>query len=380
MTGMAEAAVPRRLVFAGEAIVDVVMRVPVLPERGGDVLATHSQVSVGGGFNVMAAAARQGMPVLYAGGHGAGPWGDLVRAALGGEGIGILRAPDPALDTGFDVALVEPDAERTFVTHLGAETLRPAGSWATVPASAGDIVYVSGYGLVPEGSGPVLGQWAATLPDGVLLFLDPGPLAAAIPEEALVPVLARCDWLSCNEREAAALSGEGDAANAARRLRERTARAQVIVRAGPAGCVLALRADPPVVRIPAPEVNAVDTTGAGDAHAGVLLAALAQGHGPAVAARRANVAAALSVTRHGPATAPARAELDQWIARHGLTGVAGLYGVPEGPPPGGALGQVTVLALVAKLGGRVHQGPVCGEREGAADRDPADAGLSELAD
>lgn len=318
MTDMAGAARARRLVFAGEAIVDVVMRVPALPERGGDVLATRSEVTVGGGFNVMAAAARQGMPVLYAGGHGTGPWGDLVRAALHGEGIGILRAPDPARDTGFDVALVEPNAERTFVTHLGAEALRQAGSWAAVPADAGDIVYISGYGLVPDGSGPVLGQWAAALPDGVLLFLDPGPLAAGIPASVLAPVLGRCDWLSCNEREAAALSGESDAANAARRLRERTARAQVIVRAGPAGCVLALRADPLVSRIPAPEVDAVDTTGAGDAHAGVLLVALAEGHGPAIAARRANVAAALSVTRHGPATAPARAELDGWIAQHGL--------------------------------------------------------------
>ena len=73
---------PRRLVFAGEAIVDVLMRVPGLPPRGGDLLATSSQVTVGGGFNVMAAAARQGLPVLYAGGHGTGPWGDLVRAAL----------------------------------------------------------------------------------------------------------------------------------------------------------------------------------------------------------------------------------------------------------------------------------------------------------
>jgi len=306
------------LVFAGEAIVDVVMRVPVLPERGGDVLATRSEVTVGGGFNVMAAAARQGMPVLYAGGHGTGPWGDLVRAALDGEGISILREPDPTRDTGFDVALVEPDAERTFVTHLGAEALRQAGSWAVVPARAGDIVYISGYGLVPDGSGPVLGQWAAALSDDVLLFLDPGPLAAEIRPSLLAPVLARCDWLSCNEREAVALCGEKDPAIAARRLRERTARAQVIVRTGPAGCVLALRTDPVVFRVPAPEVDAADTTGAGDAHAGVLLAALAAGNDPANAARRANIAAALSVTRHGPATAPARAELDQWIARHGL--------------------------------------------------------------
>ena len=122
-----------RLVFAGEAIVDIVMRVPRLPERGGDMLATHSAVTAGGGFNVMAAAARQGMPVSYAGGHGTGPWGDLVRAALAAEGIAVFREPDPQRDTGFDVALVEPDAERTFVTHLGAEALRDAREPGTRP-------------------------------------------------------------------------------------------------------------------------------------------------------------------------------------------------------------------------------------------------------
>src|ERR1700728_2420885 len=176
---------PRRLVFAGEAIVDVLMRVPGLPPRGGDLLATSSQVRVGGGFNVMAAASRQGLPVLYAGGHGTGPWGDLVRAALAAEGIGLLRPPDPSRDTGFDVALVESDAERTFVTSLGAEAISAPGSWDAVPAGPGDAVYVSGYGLVPPGSGAVLGAWAAALAPGALLFMDPGPLAAQIPASVL---------------------------------------------------------------------------------------------------------------------------------------------------------------------------------------------------
>ena len=60
-------------------------------------------------------------------------------------------------------------------------------------------------------------------------------------------------------------------------------------------------------------MNAVDTTGAGDAHAGVFLAALAGGLPPAAAAARANAAAALSTTRTGPATAPDRDELEQFL-------------------------------------------------------------------
>jgi sugar/nucleoside kinase (ribokinase family) len=327
MTPIAAAgAAPRRLVFAGEALIDVLMRVPALPPRGGDILATSSQVAVGGGFNVMAAAARQGLPVLYAGGHGTGPWGELVRAALAAEGIGLLRPPDPSQDTGFDVALVESDAERTFVTSLGAESISAPGSWDAVPAGPGDAVYVSGYGLVPPGSGAVLGAWAAALPPGALLFLDPGPLAAQIPDEVLGPVLARCDWLSCNAREATLLSGVAAPEEAARRLLARTARASVLVRSGPDGCFLATRppclfSGPPAphspapVHIPAPVVTAVDTTGAGDAHSGVFLASLADGLSPADAARRANAAAALAVTRPGPATCPPRAELDAWLAQ-----------------------------------------------------------------
>jgi sugar/nucleoside kinase (ribokinase family) len=305
------AARPRRLVFAGEAIVDVVMRVPGLPPRGGDLLATSAEVAVGGGFNVMAAAARQGLPVLYAGGHGTGHWGDLVRAALAAEGIGLLRPPDPAADTGFDVALVEPDAERTFVTALGAEAVSGPGGWDAIAAGPGDAVYVSGYGLVAPGSGPDLGRWAAALPPTVLLFVDPGPLVAQIPPEVLDPVLARCDWLSCNAREAALLTGV-TAREAVPLLLARAARANVIVRLGPDGCLLATRDEDASDHIPAPAVHAVDSTGAGDAHAGVFLAALADGLSPAEAARRANAAAALAVTRPGPATSPTRAELDAW--------------------------------------------------------------------
>jgi sugar/nucleoside kinase (ribokinase family) len=332
--GVRRPAGPRRLVFAGEAIVDVVMRVPALPPRGGDALATSAEITAGGGFNVMAAAARQGLPVRYAGGHGTGQWGDVVRAALAAEGIGLLRPPDQDRDTGFDVALVEPDAERTFVTRLGAEAVRGPRAWDAVRTEPGDAVYVSGYGLVPPESGPALGDWAASLPSGVLLFMDPGPLVAQIPAALLDPVLARCDWLSCNQREAASLMNRGltnggltntglsgtspaepagDPAAAARRLLARGAAANVLVRAGAAGCYVALFASSDVVHVRAPDVTAVDTTGAGDAHSGVFLAALADGLSPLGAAARANAAAAFSVTRQGPATSPTRAQLDAWL-------------------------------------------------------------------
>jgi len=289
---------PARLVLAGQAIVDVVMRVPSLPERGGDIIATSAEVTAGGGFNVMAAAARQGLPVLYAGGHGTGPWGDLIRTALTAEGITILRPPDPGRDTGFDVAFVEPDGERTFATHQGAETL--TSSWPDTPMTPQDMVYLSGYAL------------PRILPSAAQMFMDPGPLVAQIPADLLDPVLARCDWLSCNQREAGLLTGSTDPTAAARLLLEHTDQASIMVRTGAAGCVLAVRGEE-ITQIPAPAVAAVDTTGAGDTHAGVFIASLADGLSPAQAATRANAAAAFSVTRPGPATSPARAALDAWL-------------------------------------------------------------------
>jgi sugar/nucleoside kinase (ribokinase family) len=276
--------------------------------------------------------------VLYAGGHGTGRWGDLVRAALAAEGIGLVRPPDQDRDTGFDVALVEPDAERTFVTHLGAEALRGPAPWDAVPVEPGDAVYVSGYGLVPPDSGPALGDWAGALPPGVLLFVDPGPLVAQIPAAVLDPVLSRCDWLSCNHREAALLTNTGlsgtglsgtgtadaaggtgsadapgDPAELARRLLARGAAANIIVRAGAAGCYVALYGSSDAVHVRSRKVTAVDTTGAGDAHSGAFLAALAEGLPPLNAAAWANAAAAFAVTRPGPATSPTRTELDAWL-------------------------------------------------------------------
>jgi sugar/nucleoside kinase (ribokinase family) len=68
------------------------------------------------------------------------------------------------------------------------------------------------------------------------------------------------------------------------------------------------------VAIAAPEVVAVDTTGAGDTHCGVLAAALLRGMPLLEAVRRANVAASLAVARRGPSTAPAASEINRAVA------------------------------------------------------------------
>jgi sugar/nucleoside kinase (ribokinase family) len=302
-----------RLLHLGNVVVDVVLSVPALPERGGDVLASATEVAAGGGFNVMAAAARQGLPVCYPGAHGSGPFGTLARAALAAEGIEVLQPPRAGPDTGFVIAVVDDGGERTFLTSPGAEATLTAADLAAVQATARDAVCLSGYSLVHPANRAALLSWLQQLAVGPVLVFDPGPLLGLIPGEALGRVLARADWLTCNASEASALTGQATPAAAARALGNRAGRAGVLVRTGPAGCLLALPgADPAAV--PGFTVDAVDTTGAGDAHTGVFIAALAERAGPAAAARTANAAAALAVTRRGPATAPSRAELARFLS------------------------------------------------------------------
>jgi sugar/nucleoside kinase (ribokinase family) len=302
----------RRVVLMGEVLIDIVMTVPALPDLGGDVIATGSTVAVGGGFNVMAAVARQGVPISYAGGHGTGPWGELARSAMRTAGIESLQSPVKELDTGFCVVLVDDSGERTFVTTFGAEVVVRAEDLAVVPVGPADLVYVSGYSLAYPGNAPVLGSWVAGLPPTVEVLVDPGPLVAEIPVDALELVEARADWWSCNEREAQILTGEKDPTLAASMLAQQAGGRGVLVRTGPDGAVLVERGSEPI-RIPAPHVTAVDTNGAGDAHAGVFLAARALGLDAVAAARRASVAAALAVTRRGPATAPSAEEIDTFL-------------------------------------------------------------------
>jgi len=334
-----------RLLHLGNVVIDVVLDVPALPDRGGDVRATGSRMAPGGGFNVMAAAARQGMRVAYGGAHGSGPLAAMARAALADERIEVLLPPKAGIDTGFVVVMVDASGERTFVTSRGAEATMTSADLAGIEAATGDAVYLSGYGLAYPGNRAALLDWLGRLGAAPTVFVDPGPLVRLIPADVVDRVLARVDWWTCNAREAAALAGCADPADAASALAAR-ARAQrkavqpkavqpkavqpkavqraaaqparslgVLVRTGPSGCLLCHPGTAPV-RVPGFDVAVVDTNGAGDAHVGAFIAALASGADETVAARTANAAAALAVTRRGPATAPDRDELSAFLAQH----------------------------------------------------------------
>ncbi|MGV8910003.1 MAG: PfkB family carbohydrate kinase [Propionicimonas sp.] len=291
-----------RLVHLGNAVVDLVLRVPAAPERGGDVLASSASAHVGGGFNVMVAASRQGLPVVYAGMHGTGPRGDQVRAALAAEGIEILQPAHQGCDTGLVVVIVEDDGERSFITVSGAEAQLDAAALSRVALLPDDFLYLTGYSLAHATNRAALVEWLPGVAEGVVVFFDPGPLVATVPADALAVVLRRADWVSANSAEAVALTGVVLAGDAAIALQKRT-RGGVVVRCGQDGCVVALPGGD-AVPVPGVAAEVVDLNGAGDAHAGAFIAQLALGVAPVSAAGWANAAAALAVERFGPATAP----------------------------------------------------------------------------
>ncbi len=319
-----------RLLHLGNVVVDLVLTVPALPGRGEDVLASGTRLTAGGGFNVLAAAARQGLPAVYAGAHGSGPFASLARAALDAEHIEVLLPAKPGLDTGFVVAVVEPGGERTFLTSPGAEATLTAADLRAVTPSVGDAIYLSGYGLAHSANRAALLPWLAGLPRSAVVVFDPGPLAGSVPPAALDPVLARATWLTCNAAEATRLTGTVDRPRATRLLAQRAPASGVLVRLGADGCLLA-EPDAEPVHVPGFAVTPIDTTGAGDTHTGVFLAALAAGEAPVSAVRLANAAAAWSVTRQGPATGPARNELAGFLAEAGPAGgpAGGRHGLPR---------------------------------------------------
>lgn len=299
-----------RLVLVGSVIADVVMTVPALPPRGGDVLASAATATAGGGFNVLVAARRLGLPCALAGRVGDGPFGRIVSNALAGADIDLLLPPGGG-DSGFSMALVEPDAERTFVTSPGVEAALSVDDLVRAGVRPDDAVCVSGYDLCYPVTGPAVAVWLSDLEAGVVV-LDPGPLVAEIPDAVLAPVLERVDVLTLNARELRLLARDDDVASAVPAVLGRLALSAVlIVRDGARGCTMY---SPEPVHYPAFDVAAVDSTGAGDAHTGALVAELARTGSWPAAVVAANAAAALSVTMFGPATAPDRATLSAFLA------------------------------------------------------------------
>ncbi|KZM33667.1 ribokinase [Oerskovia enterophila] len=301
MTGSSQAVRRGRVVVVGSANVDLVVDVPRHPGGGETILGGDLRRSPGGkGANQAVAAARAGgADTSFVGALGRDESGELLLASLDRAGVRTDLVERVEAPTGTALITVSPDGENAIVVAPGANSHVRIGAAQADRLAAADVVLAQ----LEIPLDVVLAAAAARRP-GAVLALNAAP-SRDLPDE----MWAALDLLVVNEHEALDLAGgpadPADPAGTASPdpverlatiLLERVP--AVVVTLGGAGCLVAQRGAAPV-RVPAPRVDAVDTTGAGDTFCGVLAAALAGGSTLVDAARTASFAGALAVTRPG---------------------------------------------------------------------------------
>jgi len=284
---------PGTVLVIGSINADLVVTLDRLPEPGETVTGGRFARHGGGkGANQAVAAARAGARVRFAGAVGDDDLGAAAIEQLAVEGVdvgAVARLEGEA--TGVALIAVDRAGRNQIAVASGANARVGAALVARALEAAalgpGDVVLL---GFEVPDAAVVAGARAAGAA-GARAILNPAP-ARDLPDGAL----GHGVLLTPNGLEAAALTGETEPAAAARALARR-ANAPVVVTVGADGALLA--DGDGVVEIAAPEVEVVDTTGAGDAFNGVLAAGLAAGAGIEEAARRAVEAASASVRRAG---------------------------------------------------------------------------------
>jgi ribokinase len=293
--------VSARVVVAGSINADLVVRADRLPAPGETVTGGRFSRHGGGkGANQAVAAARLGARVAMVGAVGRDELGEAALAALAAEGVDVTAvARLDGIATGVALICVDAAGENQIAVASGANAELDGKAVERAVRAAtkgGGAVVLLGH-EVPEAA-VLAGARAA--PGAIVL--NPAP-ARALAEE----LVAFRPILTPNAGEAAELTGERDPEAAARALAART-RAPVVVTLGARG-VLVLDQDG-TAALPAPRVDVVDTTGAGDAFNGALAAELAAGRSLRDAAAFAVSAAALSTRAAGAREAmPSRAEV-----------------------------------------------------------------------
>lgn len=298
----------RPVTVVGAAVIDVIADAYALPWRGCDIELKQQGVNIGGcALNIAVALRRLEINASNALPLGQGVWADIIRNRMAKEGLHSLidNAED---DNGWCLALVEPDGERTFMSFSGVENQWNADWLARLNIPRNSLVYLSGYQLTSP-CGELLVQWLEGLED-VTPFIDFGPRIGDISDDLMARIMACRPLVSLNRQEAEiaaerfALSQdvEGFGVEWVRRFA-----APVVIRhdkdgawyfsAQTSGCV------------PAFKTTVVDTIGAGDSHAGGMLAGLASGWSLADAVLLGNAVASWVVGHRGGDCAPSREAL-----------------------------------------------------------------------
>ncbi|TMK85549.1 MAG: carbohydrate kinase family protein [Actinobacteria bacterium] len=249
------------VIVVGDLMVDVSVAARALV-TGGDVPGEVRIRPGGSGANAAVWAAAAGAHTHVYGRVGADLAGRLLRDTV-----------DAEARTGT-LLVVRQDGERSMVADRGANGhLSPADLPARLRARA---VLVSGYAFFDPGSEPA-GVAALTRAEAPVVAVDPAswPLVEAYGSDRFLAATQGANLILANAREAETLT-RLPVLEAASELAKRYGRA--CVKLGPEGAVLVQGGRMFSAR--AGVVEAEDTTGAGDAFDGALLAALARGAGP----------------------------------------------------------------------------------------------------
>ncbi|WP_285243339.1 ribokinase [Pseudarthrobacter sp. fls2-241-R2A-127] len=308
-----------RIVVVGSLNADLTIYCERLPQPGETVHGNGFAVNPGGkSANQAVAAGRLGGHVSLVGAVGEDANGNMLQASAAGAGVDVGHVRTSSEPTGVAVIAVDAHGENNIIISAGANgTLSPADV-----ADAADVLEGAAVvSLCLEVAMPtVLAAAQAGHDAGATVLLNLSPYAH-IPAE----LAELTDVLLVNAHEAALFLGPGASvpgadAHAAQwdAVRERFAgrgiRCVLVTLGAHGSVVLDSEAAPgsSVTFVAPTRVDAVDTTGAGDAFTGAVAVRLAAGDALADAARFASVAAALATTRKGTQAAyPETADVER---------------------------------------------------------------------
>jgi ribokinase len=292
------------IAVVGSANVDLVAYAPRIPSPGETVIGDRFALSFGGkGANQAVMAGRLGAHVWLVARVGEDAYGQMTVADLDSAGVETRYVERAAGSTGVAPIWVEPDGTNRIIVIPGANHLWRAGEAAATIEAIPELDVVVGQLEIPQGV--TAESFEAAKRRGAITILNPAPVAPLLSE-----LLAATDWIIPNEDEFAALSRNVAATSTATatttvptfddRLASFAAatRARLIVTLGANGAILVGR-DGSLTHIAAPSVDAVDTTGAGDAFIGSFATAIAAGLDEVAAVGDAVRFASDSVTRAG---------------------------------------------------------------------------------
>jgi ribokinase len=301
---------PPRILICGSINMDLVIRTPHLPSPGQTQLA-HSlmEVSGGKGANQAVAAARLGASVRMLGRVGSDGFGETLKRNLAAEGIEIDTVQTSPGASGIAIVAVEDSGENSILVVPGANGLLTREDIDRAYTAMVSCDWMILQLEIPIATVEYAIDVARRL--GKRVILNPAPASRTLSSSAL-----EVEVLCPNQSEAEAILGirildPDDAVQAAKSLAERGAK-NVVITLGGNGAVAydGLR----TTRIPAHQVDAVDTTAAGDAFIGALAYQLGLGNELGDACAFAAAAAAHAVTIAG--AQPSLPTLDQVRVRY----------------------------------------------------------------